>query len=322
MRCSKRRPLRSIDVDSDALFVAATPMSQSMNLNSIAVIIFNSTASHAAARLQRRFRLLSCRRDYASELPFGATATGLCIAAVWGVSNDEGTALEKKMLAALNLVLGDETGAQPGSVRGDCPAGTVIAGPLMDAKLVKQLQLVPPDPPPEPADEPPAAPTKPSSSKSDDIDYGPKPSELLRGPMKGEKAPSLGASVPPGQSPQILNLTIDRTKDGIDLQIVRIQPPADGGKAAGGDKAAAKGDDTRRRRRRRVERARRAPHHHQARGGQAQTATAGGCGRFAASRAGGGHNHYTNYGGRFQVRAELSLDVCKRGAARPCFATP
>ena len=61
--------------------------------------------------------------------------------------------------------------------------------------------------------------------------------------MKGEKAPSLGAlSVPPGQSPQILNLTIDRTKDGINLQIVRIQPPADGGKAAGGEKAAAKGD--------------------------------------------------------------------------------
>ena len=217
-------------------------MSQSMNLNSIAVIIFNSTASHAAARLQRRFRLLSCRTIAASELPFAHTATGLCIATVWDVSNDEGTALEKKMLAALNLVLGDETGAQPGSVRGDCPAGTVIAGPLIDAKLVKQLQLVPPDPPPEPADEPPAAPTKPSSSKSDDIDYGPKPSELLRGPMKGEKAPSLGASVPPGQSPQILNLTIDRTKDGIDLQIVRIQPPTDGGKAAGGEKAAAKGD--------------------------------------------------------------------------------
>ena len=72
---------------------------------------------------------------------------GLCIATAWDVSTEDGTDLEKPMLEALRLTLGSEDGKpHPASVRGSCSAGTVVMGPVVDAKLAAALRIVPPEP--------------------------------------------------------------------------------------------------------------------------------------------------------------------------------
>ena len=111
-------------------------------LDAAALVFFAQTPSfsHAAARLQRRFRLIGCRTLSAAEVAAAGVAPP-CVVTAWDVSVEEGDKLAPAMLDAMRLVLGSETNPIVGSVRGDCPDGTVIKGPIVDKTLSKKLQL-------------------------------------------------------------------------------------------------------------------------------------------------------------------------------------
>ena len=162
----------------------------------IALIFFHSGGdgfSAAAARVQRRFRLIGCKMvdNKLSSRP--------CVATAWDVSNEKGTALDSKLLEALKVLVGSEKGPLPASVRGSSPAGTIVAGPIVNAVLAKELQLVP-------GEEPTPLPS--------------------RGRTGGGAAPSgaSSAAVPELLAPRTVSLTIGRSAGGVKLGIARLQP--------------------------------------------------------------------------------------------------
>ena len=211
-------------------------------LDATALVFFDATPSfsHAAARLQRRFRLIGCRTlSGADAAAAGVAAAGMCVATAWDVSTEDGDKLAPAMLDAMRLVLGSETKPIVGSVRGDCPEGTVIAGPIVDKALAKKLQLVPTEEPPDPTA--PAAPAgRAGSSARADAGAPPAPPAASSSGGKSAAAASPKSAAPPkAAAPRVLALSIARTKGGgVRLTIERLKNGAKG--AAGAPAAGSK----------------------------------------------------------------------------------
>ena len=138
----------------------------------------------------------------------------MCICTAWDVSNEDGTALEPRILEAMHLLLGSESNPRAGSVRGECPTGTILAGPLIDAALTRRLQLVPTEDPPPVA----AASTMPAKLTA------PAVSRPALDTSSGAPAP---VSLPTAKVPtaRLVALRIDRQpgKGGVRLSIDRLQ---------------------------------------------------------------------------------------------------
>jgi hypothetical protein len=201
-------------------------MATGPSLEAVALVFFAPSCSHAAARVQRRFRLLGCR-----TVPSPLGGSELCVATAWDVSNEEGTALAPAMLEAMRLLLGDEKDAAAGSVRAHCAPGAIIKGPVVDAKLAAQLQLVPTEPPPPVAATPaPAAPAPAAPAAMAAVPPSGK-SQPSKQPSKQQAAAAPAARPPPpppapaAKAAATVSLTIGREAGGgVVLDIARVRP--------------------------------------------------------------------------------------------------
>ena len=168
------------------------------SFDGVALIFFRNSGgfSSAAARVQRRFRLIGCK------MVDNMVSSSPCVATAWDVSNEEGDKLDPQMLETLKTLVGSEKNALPASVRGSFP-DSIVAGPVVNAAMAKELGLVVTE---EPLPLPPRSKASAATSGS----------------------PASSASDAPEAkpaAPRTLSLTISRQPGGgVKLGIERLQP--------------------------------------------------------------------------------------------------
>ena len=185
----------------------------------IVVLALNSHTSSACVRLQKRFRLLGTCTMQSKRLQTllgpAAASQDMYLVTVWDCGNAEGDKLSPEMMGAMRLLLrgagADKHGVppQPGSIIGDCPEGTVMLGPVVDAALARDVV-------PQDASCSSSAPA-PAASKSTE---SPAPQAHAEGSTSDAKANAAAKAA----APKALNLSIQRDGKGVRVELSRRQP--------------------------------------------------------------------------------------------------
>ena len=219
----------------------------------IVVLSCNGAASAAAARIQRRFRMLACVTLTAEKLcksgfPVKSDEDRFLVTA-WDVGNAEGDKLDKPIMGALRLLIGADAPPAPNSIRSASPLGTVVAGPLISAALA--TAIVPADPePPAPDAKGITAEAKTKGNKTSGGEkvvqaagVGERPSKP-KGPRKlsleivkgtnGRKVDVILTRIDAPRRPLVAVELQRPTKQGGDWVNIRVLPPAAASPAAGG----------------------------------------------------------------------------------------
>ena len=185
----------------------------------IVVLALNSHTSSACVRLQKRFRLLGTCTMQSKRLQTmlgpAAASQDMYLVTVWDCGNAEGDKLSPEMMGAMRLLLrgagADKHGVppQPGSIIGDCPEGTVMLGPVVDAALARDVV-------PQDASCSSSAPA-PAASKSTE-------SPAPQAHAEGSTSDAKGNAAAKAAAPKALNLSIQRDGKGVRVELSRRQP--------------------------------------------------------------------------------------------------